>query len=252
MDDRVTNLQIGEGQIFHSRQVDTVTSFTYNSFFLYFNVDDQRALSLLLASKFKNLIGLQSKDYLEGSDLPLAQGVRDFLFRKLGYPAEEVWLQTMPQMLGFVFNPINFWIVKKQGRSEAVLCEVNNTFGERHFYWIHQPQNLEGVWHRAEKVFHVSPFQPTTGFYEFRFQFLAEQNSVDIKYFGEAGELRLITWVRGRLAELESKSALQIFLRYGWMTPLVVFRIHFQALKLWLKKVPFVPKPNLPSEKITK
>jgi uncharacterized protein len=248
----MSSLKIGKGQIFHSRQIDVVTQFTYDSFFLFFNVDEQEKLSRFLKNRFRSSISLRSKDYLDGSDNPLATGIRAFLRRELNYEAEEIWLQTMPRMLGYVFNPINFWLMKKQGRLEAVLCEVNNTFGERHFYWIQPKEKIEGVWHKAKKVFHVSPFQPTSGHYEFRFQFFSDRNSIDVKYFGEDGELRLITWVKGQLADLQNVSPLKIFLKYGWMTPLVVFRIHFQALKLWLKKVPFVPQPKLPSQRVTR
>jgi DUF1365 family protein len=247
----MSSLKIGEGSIFHSRMTDRENKFTYKTFFLHFNVDDEHALQLLLRGKFKSLFSIRGEDYLDGKTYSLAQGIREFLRNRLGYEAEEIWLQTMPRMLGYGFNPINFWILKRGGKPDAMLCEVNNTFGERHFYWIHPSGELEKQWHRAEKVFHVSPFQPTTGFYEFRFQFSEGKSSIDIVYRGVDNQIRLVTWVKGDLAAADSASPWGLVLRYGWMTPLVIFRIHYQALKLFFKKVPFVSKPKPPPEEIT-
>lgn len=245
-------VKLGEGHVFHSRRTDVETRFTYGTFFLHFNVDEEPALHKILHSKFKNVFSLRASDYLEGHARPLAESIRLFLKERAAYQAEEVWLQTMPRMLGYGFNPVSFWILKRQGKTEAVLVEVNNTFGQRHFYWIHPEGTLEGVWHKAQKVFHVSPFQPTEGSYEFRFQFSERSSAVDINYRGQNGEMRLITWIKGELTDLPAKSLRSLIWRYGWMTPLVVLRIHYQALVLWFKKVPYVPKPPLPREELTR
>ncbi len=245
-------LKIGEGHVFHSRRTETETKFTYGTFFLHFNVDEEQALRSLLNKQFGRVLSLRPRDYLAGEDRPLAQSIRDFLKSRLDYDAEEIWLQTMPRMFGYGFNPVNFWILKRAGKPEAMLCEVNNTFGERHFYWIHPDGALEGVWHTAEKVFHVSPFQPTTGTYEFRFQFSDSNSSIDVNYRGTGKEMRLITWIKGELAPAQTKSLWIMLSRYGWMTPLVVFRIHYQALILWIRKVPYVSKPSPPREELTR
>lgn len=249
----MSELKIGEGQIFHSRRTETETKFTYGIFFLHFNVDDEPALHNLLRTKFHNVLSFRAGDYLAGEQRPLGDSARAFLRSRLGFEAEEIWLQTMPRIFGYAFNPVSFWILKRGGKPEAMLCEVNNTFGERHFYWIHpQGTPLEGVWHKAKKVFHVSPFQPITGSYELRFQFSENASAVDINYRGAHNEMRLITWLKGDLRPAAEKSLGSLLLRYGWMTPLVVFRIHYQALTLWSRKVPYVPKPAPPREELTR
>lgn len=245
-------LKIGEGKIFHSRRTETETKFAYGTFFLHFNVDEEASLHKLLRRKFLNALTFRAGDYLAGEKGPAAQSIRGFLKTRLSYEAEEIWLQTMPRMFGYAFNPVSFWILKRAGKPEAVLCEVNNTFGERHFYWVHPEGALEGVWHKAEKVFHVSPFQPTVGSYEFRFQFSEGASAVDINYRGSQNEMRLITWVKGELKPAAEKALGSLLMRYGWMTPLVVLRIHLQAWILWSRKVPYVPKPAPPREELTR
>jgi DUF1365 family protein len=52
----------------------------------------------------------------------------------------EVWLQTFPRVLGYVFNPVSFWFFENHsGDLRAILAEVNNTFGERHCYLLSNP-----------------------------------------------------------------------------------------------------------------
>ena len=81
---------------------------------------------------------------------------------------------TMPRMLGYVFNPVSFWFCRdRSGALRAVLCEVNNTFGESHCYLVHH-DDLRPIepdaWLDGRKAFHVSPFLPVEGGYRFRFR----------------------------------------------------------------------------------
>ena len=74
----------------------------------------------------------------------------------------EIWLQTYPRMWGVAFKPVSFWYCQRaDGSVRGVLVEVNNTFGQRHVYWLDQPQ--EGVAIEADKAFHVSPFCQVQG-----------------------------------------------------------------------------------------
>ena len=72
----------------------------------------------------------------------------------------EVWLQAFPRVLGYVFNPVSFWLCHDRAARCARACEVNNTFGERHYYLLAHPDARPIVRREltARKVFHVSPF----------------------------------------------------------------------------------------------
>lgn len=249
----MNNAYFSHGHVGHSRLGIRENSFKYPIYNFLFRCEDEESVIGKIRGGFWRVLGLNPGDYLDGEAISFHQGVKEFLVRHCHYEPEEVWLQTMPKMFGYAFNPISFWFCKRAGQLEAVLAEVNNTFGERHFYWLHIPGQkiIPDQWLRAEKVFHVSPFYPIDGYYEFRFQLSEQRSRVDIIYCADSGKPRLITWIEGALRPLERQSLPPLLFRYGWMTPIVVFRIHLQALKLWRKKVPFFSKPAPPSKEVT-
>ncbi len=241
------------GQVYHSRSETAKNSFKYPIFNLYYPVPQTAKLQALLQKKFKSLLSFKDADYLtENSQVPLAEKCQIFLKTHFNYQADHVFLQTIPRMFGYAFNPVNFWYCYRQEKLEAVLCEVNNTFGETHYYWLYQQgEDLNNKWLKAEKKFHVSPFFAIEGEYRFRFRPTKNHLHVDIHFLNNDGSLKLNTWVQGELTALEEVSFTGLMLRYGWMTPLVVFRIHYQAVKLLVKKVQFFKKPNPPEKEIT-
>lgn len=172
----------------------------------------------------------------------------------------EIWLQTFPRVLGYVFNPVSFWIcTQANGKVQAVLAEVNNTFGERHCYLLHHDSGKalqSGETLISKKVFHVSPFCDVRGEYHFRFLFPqdshSKRNVVCRIELHEDGAPLINTSISG-LAQPLTKSALYLaFLSYPLMSLGVIGRIHWQALKLWLKGVPFHSKPKPPELEITR
>jgi DUF1365 family protein len=163
-------------------------------------------------------------------------------------------LMTLPRLLGYVFNPVSFWFCRdRQGRLRAVLCEVNNTFGESHCYLVHRGDRAPldaDEWLEGRKVFHVSPFLPVGGRYRFRFRLAPQSVHVDVNYHDESG-LVLATSVGGRREPLEQRAVLRRFAGNPAMTLGVIARIHWQALKLWRKRVRFHRKPRPPREAVT-
>ena len=240
-------IKIGRGYVYHERHGNIDNRFRYGTFFLAF--DTRADISDFLRRGLWKIFSFKAQDYLDGKSLKLDKGIRTFLKDHCDFEAEEIWLQSMPRMFGYGFNPVSFWFCKRGGTLEAVLCEVNNTFGERHFYWL--PTAAKTEWQRAQKVFHVSPFQPVEGHYEFRFDFRNDKSKVDINYFGADGKPRLTTWIDAKMKEIAAESPWSLLKSYGWMTPLVVLRIHFQALRLFVKKARFFKKPVPPQKEIS-
>jgi uncharacterized protein len=252
MDHKMSDILIGQGHVHHSRKGQIRNSFNYPTFFFQFHCEKESEINLILKKKFWKLLAVSAKDYLNGANGTIDENIKLFLSKHCQYEANEVILHTMPKMFGYGFNPVSFWICKKNNSLDAVLVEVHNTFNERHFYWIHANQNMnKEKWIRSEKVFHVSPFFPVDGYYMFRFQFLDLKTRIDINYFDNNDELKLSTWVSGKLSDLESTNLLKIVFKYGWISLFVIFRIHFQALKLFLKKLKIHSKPKSPTKKVT-
>lgn len=167
----------------------------------------------------------------------------------------EVWLQTFPRVLGFVFNPVSFWFCERaDGQVRAVVAEVNNTFGERHCYLLAHDDGRplrNGEELRATKVFHVSPFCEVDGGYRFRFFHRpSERSLMRIDY--DAPTPLLQTSVSGRHQPATQQALRWAWLRQPMFTLGVVARIHWQALKLWRKRVPFFSKPQPPHQFVTR
>jgi DUF1365 family protein len=169
-------------------------------------------------------------------------------------PLGEVVLQTFPRLFGYVFNPVSFWFCHDtDGQLRAVLCEVNNTFGESHNYLVRHPDLrpiVSGEALEAQKVFHVSPFFPVAGNYRFRFLAKPGQAGANIEY-REGGELALMAHVGGRAHPLSAARLLGALLRFPLMTLGVMVRIHWHALLLWRKGAVFHRKPSPPLERTT-
>lgn len=191
----------------------------------------------------------------DGSDLEA--WLKDILARHgLGDVCDgDVVLMTMPRMLGYVFNPVSFWFCRdRAGALRAVLCEVNNTFGETHGYLVHHNDRRPiepDAWLEGRKAFHVSPFLPVEGGYRFRFRLDEERAHVDIHYHDAEG-LMLATSVGGRREPLSDRTMLRRFLGNPTMTFAVIARIHWQALHLWRKRARLYRKPAPPPEPVTR
>lgn len=175
----------------------------------------------------------------------------------------EVWLHCYPRVLGFTFKPVSFWYCHRAahdqgGALRAIVVEVNNTFGERHCYLLDAPHYGQEL--RASKVFHVSPFCKVEGHYRFRFmrtthagvdKTVARIDFCDGDGSGQDAVL-LQTSVSGTLEPVTRSSLRRALWRNPAMTLGVVLHIHMQALRLWLKKVPFFHKPTPPSTFVTR
>jgi cyclopropane-fatty-acyl-phospholipid synthase len=154
-------------------------------------------------------------------------------------------LHTFPRVLGYVFNPVSFWYALRiDGSLAAVVAEVNNTFGERHCYLLSGPTLRWGSEMQANKVFHVSPFCAVEGRYRFRFLLRGALASAPHYTMAridhdDAGGALLQTSVSAKLQPLRAASTWRALLGMPLMTFGVVARIHWQALRLGLKRVPF-------------
>lgn len=165
----------------------------------------------------------------------------------------EIWLQCYPRVLGYSFKPVSFWYCHRtDGSLRAIVAEVNNTFGERHAYLLDHPQYGREL--RARKTFHVSPFCADSGEYTFEFRCGGAQGlqwvRVRIDYHDERG-LVLLTGMTGRLEPLTAASRRRALWRYPLLTLGVMARILWNALLLWIKRVPFHTKPEAPESRVS-
>ena len=246
---------LGFGQVRHTRLKPARNAFAYPTYFLMLPMRAMRQHgSGALAHNRRGMLSFFDCDHGDGrhnavdwiDELLLREGVED--------ATGEIWLHTYPRVLGYTFKPVSFWYCHAADNSlRAIVVEVNNTFGERHCYLLDQP--CYGQELRANKVFHVSPFCTLEGSYRFHFmrtgQGGIEKTVARIDYDDEAGPL-LETSVGGTLEPVTRASLRKALWGYPAMTFGVMARIHWQAFKLWRKRVPFFKKPQPPEIFVTR
>lgn len=252
------------GQVRHSRLRPALNTFGYGVFSLLLPLRTMGECgfdSRLCSRNRFNLISFHDRDHGDGKSALLPW--IDSLLQSEGIDDVdgEIWLQTFPRVLGYVFNPVSFWFChRSNGELRAIVCEVNNTFGERHCYLLDTGGAMTwGLPLSAKKVFHVSPFCAVEGSY--RFRFMRTTQSIDgkdierivarIDYEDDQGPL-LLTSISGKLEPMSTQSAALAFVRHPLMTLGVIARIHWQALKLMIKRVPFFSKPLPPPTSLSR
>ena len=259
--------QIGFGEVRHTRLRPARHAFTYRAYFVRLPL---RALESALESKAAKLPGLARNgvgvfavnDRDHGDGRPLLTWIDEVLAREgIDDATGEIWLHTFPRVLGYVFNPVSFWLAHRaDGALRAVVCEVNNTFGERHFYLLAHDDGRPiayGTTLTARKVFHVSPFCGVQGDYRFRFLVTDDEDGGRPRFVAridvdDADGPLLVTSLAGALEPLSRRALTRAFITYPVFTFGVIARIHWQAVRLWVKRVPIFRKPEPPALTLTR
>ena len=257
------NIAICQGAVMHKRLRPALHQFRYPAFFMRIPaealaVNAKNTCRWFSVNRF-NLLSLKLSDYGARDGSSPQTWVRNLLDTNgIDRADGQITLQTFPRLLGYAFNPISIWYCHDQsGALIAAICEVNNTFGECHHYLVaHADQRAitPDDWLTAKKMFHVSPFCEVRGHYRFRFEQTASRAFAQVDFHDGAADTDklIITTIHGTPASLTSSGAIRTFLRYPLMTIAVIARIHWQALLLWRKHVPFFAKPLPPTFPITK
>lgn len=198
-------------------------------------------------------IAFFDEDHFGGGQRPVVEDLKDLLAANdVAWPGGPVWALTHCRVLGYVFNPVSVWYCSgPDGILQAVVAEVNNTFGERHCYVASRAQWASNrdrcsrsttVRWDDKKVFHVSPFFTLDGSYRFAVAQPGDHLGLRID-LTVGGEVRLKTALALRREPLSRSSVARVLVRYPLMTAHVMASIHWQALRLWRKGAIYHSKP---------
>ena len=251
----LTGPSVVSAQVSHARRIPVANRFRYGIDCLLL---DEVALAgngcpRLFSFGKPNLVSLQPSDHGIGA-YGNADAIRE-LARDAGIAGvERVLLLTHPRYWGYVFNPVSFWFLTgTAGNLRAVLAEVNNTFGQRHGYLCKGRGGADiGRSTRivAAKRFHVSPFFDVSG--EYRFRFLLDRHRVGVWIVyddGSGGGLN--TAIVGIRRPFTDGELLRALLRRPLGAARTTALIHWQALRLYRKGVPYRQRPLPPAGSIT-
>jgi len=232
--------------------------FVYRSFYLLLDIDaldDACSASPLLSRNRFNLLSFHDADHGSHDGRSLRRWLNALLAEHgIALDGGRVRLLAMPRVLGYGFHPISvFYCEHADSSLRAIVVEVHNTFGEHHFYVLHE-HGAPMVWgseRRKDKHFHVSPFFDRSGGYRFHITEPDDRLGVGIRLYDHDPEadmdgesLRIATTLTGDRRALTTREILRAALAVPLMTFKVTAAIHWQAFKLWLRGAGYRPKPD--------
>ena len=246
----LTGPAIYTGTLRHRRFRPEPHQFTYSLFMAMLDVDripETMARSRISSYERFNWASFWEQDHFGDPKLRLrARIAADARENGVELPDGPIYLLTHLRYAGYCFNPISlFYCCDGQGHVGAVLAEVRNTFGESRNYWLWAANRLEGgnsLRYKAEKSLHVSPFMPMELDYVFTLtepgeKLVAHMETVD------GGDALFDATLTLERREWSAANLRRELLRQPWMTAKVIGAIHWEALRLWIKKVPVFTHP---------
>jgi DUF1365 family protein len=222
----------------HVRQTPVRNDFTYRTFLWLVDLDDLPRLP----GPLRPLAGFRAKDHFGDPGATIRANVEQFLARqKINLRGGKVLMLANARVFGYVFNPLTvYWCHNRDGALVCVIAEVHNTYGERHCYLL-KPDARGRIC--TDKQFYVSPFNAVDGVYQ---MLLPEPDgrlalSIRLKL---PGQPLFVATLRGERRPGTAANLVRLTARFPLSTLVVSARIRWQGVKLYLRGLPVVPRPQ--------
>lgn len=238
------------GQVRHRRFQPRPHAFRYGLFMVYLDLDE---LPGFFSSHWYtsidrlNIVSFWRKHHLGPAQSDLATAVRELVYTKTGqHTRGPIRLLTHLSYFGYRFNPVSFYYCFDESGEQLdyIVSEVNNTPWGEQFCYVHKVtnQNSSASRFQFKKAFHVSPFMPMAIDYDWRFRNPGEKLNIHMINKQE-GNVIFDATLQLRQQPLTSGRLTLNLLRFPFITIKVIAAIYYQALRLWLKRIPFHTHP---------
>lgn len=235
--------------VFHHRETPVAYGFTLPTFMFHLDLDELDALAEelpLLSHNADNVYNFRDDDHLYLGHLCLRDNVAAYLqAHDIKEPLGRIELMTNLRTCGYVFNPVSFYFCHDpEDRPLAIVVEVHNTFGELKPFLLRPQDQHDRQFKRSfDKHFYISPFAELDNTLHLKVRFPGERLAIHINS-SRTGESRPFfrSSLTGQRIPLTHANLVRYSLRFPFITLKVITLIHYHALRLYLKKVPFLRK----------
>lgn len=238
---------IYEGEVYHARLTPKKHAFKYKVFMLYLDLsetDNVFSQSRLWGASALSLARFNPKDFYTQNNLSISDSIKALVQEKLGfYPSGTVRILANLRYFGYIMNPlVMYYCYDKSGDLVAMVAEVNNTpWNEKHPYVLDCRENTDKNHHVFKKEFTVSPFNPIDMTYHWTSNTPCDALNIHIENTQKKDLIFKASLALTRV-EITPKVLRQYLILYPFFTVKVITAIYWQALKLYLKGVPFLGK----------
>jgi DUF1365 family protein len=237
------------GLLRHRRFAPHAHEFSYRLFMVYVDLAELEEVfrgRWLWSAARPAVAWLRRRDYLGDPAVSLDTAVRDRVAAKTGVrPEGPIRMLTHLRYFGIGFNPVTFYYCfdREDRRVQSIVAEITNTpWNERHAYVLPDQGPAAVLRYRLGKEFHVSPFMPMDLRYDWRFSQPGERLSVHMEDLHDERKIFDATLTLER-REISGAALATALIAFPFMTARVVAAIYWQALRLWLKRIPFHSHP---------
>ncbi len=243
-----------KARVMHNRMAPKVHRFHYDIFMFYLDLDEidtlHRKLKFMSRNRF-NLFNFRDKDHLqlpkENPDRSknIRQHISDYLLANgVQIGNGRIMVLTNLCTLGYQFNPVSFYFCyDESGGPVCSVVEICNTFLEmKPFFLGKDTQTGDHYKLNTTKYFYVSPFIEMDTNFDFDLQIPGEKLQIRIDDFDKEGNRFFISTLSGNRKQLTDSTLLLYFFSFPLITLKVITLIHWQALKLWLMRLPYHKK----------
>ena len=239
------------GTLRHRRMLPKRHEFTYPLFLAFLDIDripELMRVSGITSYDRANLVSYRESDHFGDPSLSLRERIsHDACKHRIAAPKGKIFLLTHLRYFGYNFNPVSFFYgYDPSGEFSSVLAEVNNTFAETHNYWLTPEREVpagSSKRYQFAKAFHVSPFLEMRQRYDWTFTAPGDGLTVQCMNF-EDQSLVFDSTLKLERREWTARELRRAVARYPFLTLKVIAAIHWQAMRLLLKRTPIVHHPG--------